>query len=408
MTQSNEPATMTFDVEIVLRERDYAVTDSSPCRSGPARAGRLDGRGRRAAARRRSCWRSTARKNPQSEQRYVALRGFSWIVEPTCRRRGHRDRDPDGRRGRRPLRGRAGGAGSHDSPGDRCRRAAQAGRPLIAVLSARLRKRAVARRPRHESCGFPRENRASRTAPALPCMAGDDRSRSRAAHEATVSDPRSRRRRTCPVGPRGTAARRRVPRDRRGDLRRGQAAARGSSFDLLITDVRLRGFNGLNLVMKCRRRLSRHGRHHHQRLRRAADGARSEPVSGDVRRQADPARGVPRRRSLDASPSVRRQRRWPRKRVIGGFRVTAAGKPAAVVDVSYGGLRLEVPKGHATWRSRSPWSWPASACSSRWSRCGRARRTTATTRCAAPPSPDDQSAAATRGARSSIGCQPER
>ena len=25
-----------------------------------------------------------------------------------------------------------------------------------------------------------------------------------------------------------------------------------SSFDLLITDVRLRGFNGLNLVMKCR------------------------------------------------------------------------------------------------------------------------------------------------------------
>jgi hypothetical protein len=29
--------------------------------------------------------------------------------------------------------------------------------------------------------------------------------------------------------------------------------------------------------------------------------------------------------------------------VLGGFRVTAAGKPAAVVDVSYGGLRLEVP-----------------------------------------------------------------
>jgi len=28
--------------------------------------------------------------------------------------------------------------------------------------------------------------------------------------------------------------------------------------------------------------------------------------------------------------------------VLGGFRVTAAGKPAAVVDVSYGGLRLEV------------------------------------------------------------------
>jgi hypothetical protein len=42
---------------------------------------------------------------------------------------------------------------------------------------------------------------------------------------------------------------------------------------------------------------------------------------------------------------VRRQRRWPRKRVVGGFRVTAAGKPAAVVDVCYGGLRLEIPAG---------------------------------------------------------------
>ena len=43
--------------------------------------------------------------------------------------------------------------------------------------------------------------------------------------------------------------------------------------------------------------------------------------------------------------TVRRQRRWPRKRVVGGFRVTAAGTLAAVVDVSYGGLRLEVPSG---------------------------------------------------------------
>ena len=41
--------------------------------------------------------------------------------------------------------------------------------------------------------------------------------------------------------------------------------------------------------------------------------------------------------------NVRRERRWPRKRVLGGFRVTAAGRPAAVVDVSYGGLCLEIP-----------------------------------------------------------------
>jgi len=29
--------------------------------------------------------------------------------------------------------------------------------------------------------------------------------------------------------------------------------------------------------------------------------------------------------------------------VVGGFRVTADGMPAAVVDVCYGGLRLEIP-----------------------------------------------------------------
>ena len=44
---------------------------------------------------------------------------------------------------------------------------------------------------------------------------------------------------------------------------------------------------------------------------------------------------------------MRRERRWPRKRVLGGFRVTAAGRPAAVVDVSYGGLCLEIPAAEA-------------------------------------------------------------
>jgi hypothetical protein len=44
-----------------------------------------------------------------------------------------------------------------------------------------------------------------------------------------------------------------------------------------------------------------------------------------------------------ALAGVRRERRWPRKRVIGGFRVTVGGRPAAVVDVCYGGLCLEIP-----------------------------------------------------------------
>jgi hypothetical protein len=69
---------MIFDVEIVLRERNYAVTE------------RIE-HGTDAAA-----WRDAdveavlkqillaidRARNPDVERRFVALRGFSWIVEP--------------------------------------------------------------------------------------------------------------------------------------------------------------------------------------------------------------------------------------------------------------------------------------------------------------------------------------
>ena len=74
---------MTFDVEIVLRERDYAVTQQI----------QAPGAGRRPPAE----WTDDdveqllkdillaidRARDPKSTQRYVALRGFSWIVEPT-------------------------------------------------------------------------------------------------------------------------------------------------------------------------------------------------------------------------------------------------------------------------------------------------------------------------------------
>ena len=74
---------MSFTVEIVLRERDYAVTAQIPA----------PGAGRRAPAE----WSDgdveellkgillaiDRARDPHSTQRYVALRGFSWIVEPT-------------------------------------------------------------------------------------------------------------------------------------------------------------------------------------------------------------------------------------------------------------------------------------------------------------------------------------
>ena len=116
------------------------------------------------------------------------------------------------------------------------------------------------------------------------------------------------------------------------------------SYDLLITDVRLRGFNGLNLVMKSRAE--------HPDMAVIIISGYDEPLMElEASRYQAVFVGKPIRPAAflttvaECLAGVRRQRRWPRKRVVGGFRVTAAGRPAAVVDVSYGGLRLEIPKG---------------------------------------------------------------
>ena len=75
---------MTFDVEIVLRERDYAVTE------------RIAAPG--AGARQPQDWTDAdveqvlkdillaidRARNPEAQTRFVALRGFSWIAEPTA------------------------------------------------------------------------------------------------------------------------------------------------------------------------------------------------------------------------------------------------------------------------------------------------------------------------------------
>jgi len=115
-----------------------------------------------------------------------------------------------------------------------------------------------------------------------------------------------------------------------------------SSFDLLVSDVRLRSFNGLHLVMQSRT--------DHPEMAIIIITGYDDPLI-DLEAHRYHAELV--RKPLNSSEflktvnvaltKVRRQRRWPRKRVVGGFRVTVDGKPAAVVDVSYGGLRLEWP-----------------------------------------------------------------
>jgi CheY-like chemotaxis protein len=115
-----------------------------------------------------------------------------------------------------------------------------------------------------------------------------------------------------------------------------------STYDLLITDVRLRSYNGLHLVAKVRNESPETGviimTGYDEPLIELEASRYSaifvkKPVKADALLDAV-------QRSLHA---VRRERRWPRTRVIGGFRVKAGGVPAAVVDVSYGCLCLQSP-----------------------------------------------------------------
>jgi hypothetical protein len=72
---------MTFDIEIVLRERNYAVTEHvlHPPRV-PAEWTDDDVE----QVLKEMLLAIDRVKNPGARERYVALRGFSWIVEPTA------------------------------------------------------------------------------------------------------------------------------------------------------------------------------------------------------------------------------------------------------------------------------------------------------------------------------------
>lgn len=70
---------MTFDIEIVLRERDYAVTETVRHDAVPADWTDVDVE----TVLKEMLLAIDRTKNPDAADRYVALRGFSWIVEPT-------------------------------------------------------------------------------------------------------------------------------------------------------------------------------------------------------------------------------------------------------------------------------------------------------------------------------------
>src|SRR5688500_4534848 len=70
---------MTFDVEIVLREQDHAVTERIEHATDPSAWTDRD-----VESVLKGILLAIDRvKHPEATDRYVALRGFSWIVEPT-------------------------------------------------------------------------------------------------------------------------------------------------------------------------------------------------------------------------------------------------------------------------------------------------------------------------------------
>ena len=70
---------MTFDIEIVLRERNHAVTETVRHATAPADWTDWDVE----TVLKEMLLAIDRVKNPGTGGTYVALRGFSWIVEPT-------------------------------------------------------------------------------------------------------------------------------------------------------------------------------------------------------------------------------------------------------------------------------------------------------------------------------------
>lgn len=112
-------------------------------------------------------------------------------------------------------------------------------------------------------------------------------------------------------------------------------------FDMLVTDLLLPGESGLKLIRRAREVqpaiaiIAITGFPDHaveQEISRLDAIYLQKPV--DVRQLKEIV--------ADRVASGRRQRRWSRKRVAGGFGANVAGASATIVDISYGGFRLEM------------------------------------------------------------------
>ena len=113
-------------------------------------------------------------------------------------------------------------------------------------------------------------------------------------------------------------------------------------FDMLITDLRLHGESSFKLIQRARE------------LRPTiAIVVISAQVDTVAERYIEQLNTTYMRKPLDVArlreilaqgvANGRRQRRWNRKPISGGFRANLDGVPAKIIDISYGGCRLELP-----------------------------------------------------------------
>lgn len=113
--------------------------------------------------------------------------------------------------------------------------------------------------------------------------------------------------------------------------------------DLLITDIRLREYNGLYLLVRSKQRYP-------DMVCLIVSGYDDPVLARDARQQGafdfliKPIE-IPRLLAAVADALASRgKRRWPRKAVVAGdMPATIAGQPVRLIDVSYGGVRMHLP-----------------------------------------------------------------
>lgn len=126
------------------------------------------------------------------------------------------------------------------------------------------------------------------------------------------------------------------------DFRSGQLAVEEFEPDVLIVDIRLEQYNGLQLVLLSRER-------HPDTVALVVSGYEDPVLMSEAEKAGAydfllkpiPADVLIER--VGAALTSRGKRRWPRRQAPPGFMAIVAGHPARIRDVSYGGILMELP-----------------------------------------------------------------